>query len=68
MSRNRKDGRRRGGHRDWLCTEVWSRRCRKVNMWRLHAPGVKRITHRHERRVGKLEIRAALIEEAPDAR
>lgn len=56
MSRSKKDGRRRGAHRDVQCREVWSRRCPTVNMWGVHTPGMKRITHRFERRVAKRSI------------
>jgi hypothetical protein len=62
MSRTRKDGRRGGGHRDPQCTEVWSRRCRKVSMWRKSDPDHKRITHRYERRIARAEIRAEITE------
>jgi hypothetical protein len=67
MSDSRKDGRHRGGHIDIRCTEVWSRRCPKVNMWRTErqrdtGKGYKEITHRYERRQGVQSIRHAMVE------
>lgn len=62
MSRSRKD--KPGGHYHPLMPEVWSRRCRKVNMWSKTSrraprggPNYKTITHRRERRQAKIQVR-----------
>lgn len=55
MSRNRKDGARGGGHRDLRCPEIWSRRCRKVSMWRKGAVA-KRLSHALERAAAKRDL------------
>ncbi|MBY0488951.1 MAG: hypothetical protein K2R93_03830 [Gemmatimonadaceae bacterium] len=62
MSRSRKDGRKRGGHRDTQHREVWSRRCRRVSMWPIDDPDVTVLTHRHERRLAKADVRRAVRE------
>lgn len=65
MSRSKKDGRRRGGHRNTQNKELWSRRCPTTNMWDVHDPDAKRITHRYERRVAKRSILADLQSALP---
>ena len=59
MSRSKKDGRRRGSHRDTQHREIWSRRCLKVSG---ATPGrwAKTITHRFERRQGREIIRTEM--------
>lgn len=65
MSHSRKDGRKGGGHRDWLCKEFWSRRCVRVNGDRMNRWG-KRLTHRLERRWANIALREEFTEgEAP---
>ena len=56
MSRTKKDGKRGGGHRNTQGREIWSRRCHIVNMWDVHTPDAKRITHRFERRLARADV------------
>jgi hypothetical protein len=62
MSKSYKDGVRGGTHKHNQNREVWSKRCKKVNMWPVHSKGWKRITHRYERRLARKEIESSLTD------